>query len=122
MATSAPVVTVTLVAPTVAPAPMATVAVRCVASVTVMLLAVTPALPNATADTGSLRGFLFPGGAAGRTPGLASRGPRIAGRSIGPGPLFVGNRVTANGGTPAEWYAANAIDQVKIREIKLLPP
>ena len=28
--------------------------------------------------------------------------------------------VTANGGTPAEWYAANAIDQVKIREIQLI--
>jgi hypothetical protein len=78
-------------------------------------------LPGGAADAGSLRGFLFPGaGAAGRVPGLASRAPGLAGRGIGGGPLYVGNRVTANGGTPAEWYAANAIDQVKIREIQLI--
>jgi hypothetical protein len=79
-------------------------------------------LPSGTADAGSLRGFLFPGGGVtGRVPGLASRAPALAARGIG-GPLFVGNRLTANGGTPAEWYAANAIDQVKIREIQLIQP
>ena len=50
VAVSVPVVTVTLDRPVDAPAAMVIVAVRCVASVIEILLAVTPALLNETAD------------------------------------------------------------------------
>jgi hypothetical protein len=50
VALSPPVVTVTFDAPIEAPAAMVTVAVRCVASMTEMLLAVIPGLLNVTDD------------------------------------------------------------------------
>jgi hypothetical protein len=65
-------------------------------------------------DAGPLQGFLFPG------PNVAQRG---LGRASGAGgaSIVVGNRVTGAGGTAAERLAVNAIDQVKSREIQVIP-
>jgi hypothetical protein len=72
--------------------------------------------PSGAVDVGPLRGLLFPGtNRAGRTAGPAAQG--IVG-----GSLFVGNRVTGIGSTKAEKLAITAIDQVKTREIQLIPP
>lgn len=75
-------------------------------------LAVTP---SGAVDVGPLRGFLFSGPSrGGRTLGPAKRG-------VTAGPVLVGNRVTGTGGTLAEQLAVFAIDQVKSREIQLIP-
>jgi len=39
---------------------------------------------------------------------------------MGAGSLFVGNRVTGKGRTPAERLAVNAVDQVKSQQIQLI--
>jgi hypothetical protein len=71
--------------------------------------------PSGAADVGPLRGFLFSG------PGGAGRGRGALARGMTSGSVVVGNRVTGGGGTPAEQLAVLAIDQVKSREIQLLP-
>ena len=71
-------------------------------------------LPSGVVDAGPLRGFLFPG------PGIAGRASGLADRAMGAGSLFVGNRVTGKGRTPAERLAVNAVDQVKSQQIQLI--
>lgn len=71
------------------------------------------AIGLAIADTASveaLRTYLFSDGRA-----IARRGARIANN------LVVGSRVIG-GGTPSELLAVIAIDQVKSREVQLIPP
>jgi hypothetical protein len=73
-------------------------------------------MPSGAVDVGPLRGFLFSGpSSGGRTLG-------VAGRGMTRGSVVVGNRVTGTGGTAAEQLAVLAIDQVKSREIQLIPP
>jgi hypothetical protein len=71
-------------------------------------------LPSGLVDAGPLRGFLFPG------PNIAGRASGLTDRTLGAGALFVGNRVTGKGRTPAERLAVNAVDQVKSQQIQLI--
>jgi hypothetical protein len=71
-------------------------------------------MPAGAVDAGPLQGFLFPG------PNVAQRGLGRAG-GAGGASIVVGNRVTGAGGTAAERLAVNAIDQVKSREIQVIP-
>jgi hypothetical protein len=75
-------------------------------------LAVTP---SGAVDVGPLRGFLFSG------PGQTARTLAPAAQGKTSGPVLVGNRVTGSGGSTAEQLAVLAIDQVKSREIQLIP-
>lgn len=72
-------------------------------------------LPDETKSLASLRGYLFttPVGGAALT---AVRGPASKATT-----MFVGNRVTGTS-TGAELYALIAIDQLKSRQVQLIPP
>src|SRR5262249_19043039 len=65
------------------------------------------------ADPASLSGFVFSGA------GLS--GPRVAVRSAA-GNVLVLNRVTARATSLAQQYAIHAVDQLKSREVQLIPP
>lgn len=66
-------------------------------------------------DANQLGDFLFPGA------GLAPGPSRLADRGRARSNVFVGNRITGSDRTPAEGLALRAIDQVKSREIQLIP-
>jgi hypothetical protein len=65
---------------------------------------------SAQADLGPIRDYLFSRGRA-----------TSAGTAAGGSGLIIGARVIG-GGTPSERLAVIAVDQVKSREIQLLPP
>jgi hypothetical protein len=66
--------------------------------------------PTGLVELAPLRSYLF-------GPGSTQTGPQVAQA----GPLYVGARVIG-GGTPAERLAVIAVDQVKSREVQLIPP
>lgn len=68
--------------------------------------------PKGVVAVTSLRGFVFSG------QGLATR---VAGQP-GPAPVLVLNRVTATATSPAERLALQMVDQLKSREVQLIPP
>jgi hypothetical protein len=69
--------------------------------------------PDGMVELGPLRSYLFSGAGGGRQ---VTRGRRS------PAPmLYVGARVTG-GGSPSEVLAVTAIDQLKSRELQLIPP
>jgi hypothetical protein len=70
--------------------------------------------PSGMSQLDPFRSYLF---SAERSAGYAP-GARVAGRA---GTLVIGRRVTG-GGTPAEALAVIAIDQLKSRELQLIPP
>jgi hypothetical protein len=65
------------------------------------------------ADLASLRGYVFSG---------AGLGSRVAVRSAGGSNVLVLNRITARAASPAQQYALVAVDQLKSREVQLIPP
>jgi hypothetical protein len=70
--------------------------------------------PGGLKNLAPLETFLFPGergAVSARTPGAAARGPVVAAR-----------RLTGSGRTPSEVLAIIAIDQIKVRELQLIPP
>jgi hypothetical protein len=71
--------------------------------------------PSGMAELGPVRSYLFSGRGA-RTVVGAARGGR------GGTPVIVGARVTGGARTPSEALAVIAIDQLKSREIQLIPP
>jgi hypothetical protein len=73
--------------------------------------------PSGITELDPLRSFLFSterGAAVARRPAMAGRSPAISS-------LVVGRRVTG-GGTPSEMLAVVAIDQLKSRELQIIPP
>ena len=71
-------------------------------------------MPTGLVDAGLLQGFLFPG------PSVAQRSGGAV-RAAAGGSVVVGNRVIGASRTAAERLAISAIDQVKSREIQLIP-
>ncbi|CAO4185940.1 hypothetical protein AFFFEF_04800 [Methylorubrum extorquens] len=71
--------------------------------------------PTGPVFVSSLRGFVFSGEEISRTPFAPSR-------RRGRDQIVVGNRVTASTTSAAEALAVQQIDQVKSRELQLIPP
>jgi hypothetical protein len=71
-------------------------------------------MPGGVTDVASLRSYLFS-----RERNASPSAPR---RAAGGASFYVGTRVTAVTATPAEQYAVLAIDQLKSRELQLIPP
>jgi len=71
--------------------------------------------PTGPVALDSLRGFVFSGAGISET-------PLAAGRRRGKGLVVVGNRVTASTTSGAERLAVQIIDQVKSKELQLIPP
>jgi hypothetical protein len=69
--------------------------------------------PKGLVEAGSLQGFLFPGTGTARAGGSGAGSAR--------GSVVSLNRVTGSGRTPAEQLALKALDQVKSRQIQLIP-
>jgi hypothetical protein len=71
---------------------------------------------NAMGYLNSLRGYLFS-----RLRGTGASPPSLAAGNVRTGNVLVANTLTANANTPAEQLAALAIDQLKSREVQLVP-
>jgi hypothetical protein len=71
---------------------------------------------NAMGYLNSLRGYLFS-----RLRGTGASPPSLAAGNGRTGNVLVANTLTANANTPAEQLAALAIDQLKSREVQLVP-
>lgn len=76
--------------------------------------------PKAAATLASLRNYLFSAERSGRVSASAA----LTGVAAVPGPrlgLIEGNTLTATAGTPAERLAVIAVDQLKSREVQIVP-